>query len=195
MYLRKLGLVAVSTMALIAITGVGAVHATTLVVQASPQNKAVTLEGSQLNGPITLKDTNNTFIDSCTSSTFKGSTVSPFTAATVTAPLSSLTLSGCTHKTSVIKPGTLHLEFVPGLFSPRYVYSSGAEVTVESTIFGASCIAKTGTGTKLGTFTDGASNTHATITLWGTIPMGLCGDAVLGGQYIVTSPLGLSLRT
>jgi hypothetical protein len=65
-------------------------------------------------------------------------------------------------------------------------------VTVESTIFGASCIAKTGIGTKIGLMTDATSSTaNAVMHINGVIPMGLCGDAVWTGTYLVTNPLGL----
>jgi hypothetical protein len=154
-------------------------------------NKSVTIEASlRAGGSVVIKDTNNATVDTCTSSTFKGSTALPFTGASLTAP-GSWTFAVCSHKTSVIKPGTLHFAHIAGTTNGT-VSSSGTEVTVESTIFGASCIAKTGAGTPIGTFTGATTSSnpsaHALIDINGVIPVGLCGDAVWSGTYVVTSP-------
>jgi hypothetical protein len=191
-YLKMLGLAAVAAMALMAFAGPAS--ATTLSIAGVKQTKAVAIEATINAGTsAVLKDTNNATVDTCTGSTVKGSSASPFTGATVTGAISSLTFTGCSHKTVVIKPGTLHITHTSG--TNGTVSSSGAEVTVESTIFGASCIAKTGIGTNIGTLTGATTATgHAAMAINGVIPMGLCGDAVWTGSYTVTSPTGLGVE-
>jgi hypothetical protein len=187
-YLKMLGLAAVAAMALMAFAGPAS--ATTLEVGGVKQSKAVTIEATIKAGTSAiLKDTNNATVDTCTASTVKGTT-NVVTGATVTGPISTLSFSGCSHTTDVIKPGTLHVAHSGG--TNGTVSSSGAEVTVQSTIFGASCIAKTGAGTNIGTLT-GVLAGQATMHINGVIPMGLCGDAVWTGTYVVTSPAGLGV--
>ncbi|HEX6781143.1 MAG TPA: hypothetical protein VF125_03835 [Solirubrobacterales bacterium] len=194
-YLKMLGLAAVAAMALMAFVGAGTASATTLYVKGVAQTGSVTLSSSIASGgSAILKDTNNATVDTCKESTVTGSTKSPFSGATVTGDIETgnLTFGGCSHKTTVLKPGTLHVAYTSG--DNGTVSSSGAEVTVESTIFGASCIAKTGTGTTIGTLNGKTGATeHATMTINGVIPMGLCGDANWTGSYTVTSPTGLSV--
>ncbi|HEX6781142.1 MAG TPA: hypothetical protein VF125_03830 [Solirubrobacterales bacterium] len=188
-YVKILGLAAVAAMAMMAFAG--SASATTLEVGGVAQNKSVTIEASiAAGGSAILKDTNNATVDTCTGSVVKGSTSSPFSAEKVTGAVSSLTFTGCSHKTTVLKPGKLYITWEGGTNGD--VFSEEAEVTVESTIFGASCIAKTGTGTTIGTL-DGVASGHATMTINGVIPMGLCGDAIWSGNYTVTSPAGLGV--
>jgi hypothetical protein len=198
-YLKMLGLAAVAAMALMAFVGAGTASATTLEVGGVKQTGAVAIEASLKAGTSAiLKDTNNATVDTCTGSTAKGSTVTPFTGATVTGPLNAvggLTFTGCSHTTHVIKPGTLHIAWTSG--TNGTVSSSGAEVTIVSTVFGASCTAKTGIGTTIGTLTGattaGNPSAHAIMDINGVIPMGICGDAVWTGTYTVTSPTDLGV--
>jgi hypothetical protein len=192
-YLKMLGLAAVAAMALTAFAA-GTASATTLEVGGVAQNKSVSIVATIKAGTSAiLKDTNNATVDTCTESTVSGKTVSPFTSGnpgTIGGPVEALTFHGCSHTTDVIKPGSLTIEWTSG--TNGSVTSVGAEVTVQSTIFGASCIAKTGIGTKIGTLT-GVASGHATMDINGVIPMGLCGDAVWTGTYTVTSPTGLGV--
>jgi hypothetical protein len=78
------------------------------------------------------------------------------------------------------------------------VKSSGAEVTVVSTFFGASATCKTGAGTTIGTLT-GVSAGDATMDINATINCGILGNSAWTGTYTVTSatsstiPAGTSL--
>jgi hypothetical protein len=190
-YLKMLGLAALAAMALTAIVGVGSASAGTAWQTTADGTKhtlavGTTLEASLAAGTSAiLKDSNNTTIDTCTGSGVKGK-IEANTNTAASGAISSLTFSGCSHKTNVIKAGSLSID------GSGSVTSIGAEVTVESTVFGASCIAKTGAGTKIGTVTDAVNSTSAaTMHINGSIPMGLCGTASWTGTYLVTKPLGL----
>jgi hypothetical protein len=190
-HLKALGFSAMTAMALLILGTVGTASATTLEVGAIPVSKSVSVvltlnAGSSL----VLKDTSNATVDTCGTSEIKAASQSPFSGTTVTAPLSSLTLSSCSHTAVATRLGTFHVAWSAG--TNGTVVSSGWEITFQSTIFGASCFAKTGSGTKLGTIT-GVKEGQATMHMNGVIPMGLCGDAVWTGTYAVTSPAGLGV--
>ncbi|HET9196973.1 MAG TPA: hypothetical protein VFN92_01795 [Solirubrobacterales bacterium] len=188
-YLKMLGLAAVAATALMAFAGTAS--ATTISVNGVATNASVALSASiPSGGSAILKDTNNLTVDTCKESTVKGSTEKDtsgdYTGPSVTGTLAKtdLTFNGCSHKTSVIAAGKLHITWTAG--TNGTVSSSGAEVTVESTIFGASCIAKTGTGTVIGTYT-GVKSGNGSMDINGVIPMGLCGDANWTGTYTMTT--------
>jgi hypothetical protein len=189
-HLKRLGILT-AAIALAAIFGAGAASATTLEVGGVTRNQAVTVEASLASGTSTVfKDTENVTADTCTASIIKGTTQSPFTSSTVTAPLSSLTFTGCSHSTSVIKPGKLHFAWTSG--TNATVSSSEAEVTIQWTIFGATFICKSGAGAPIGTLTGSAS--HATLDINGvlTCPFGI--TTRWTGTYTVTSPTGLGVE-
>jgi hypothetical protein len=188
-YRKKLCLTALTVTALLALIGTGTASATTLEVGGVAQNKSVTIEASLKPGTSAiLKDTNNATVETCTDSRMKGSTSSPFTGPSVTWLLIVLTTDSCSHTDHVLAAGIIHFYWTSG--TNATVVASKSEVTIQSTIFGASCIAKTGTGTTIGTLT-GVKEGHATMDINGVIPMGLCGDAVWTGTYTITSPTGL----
>lgn len=190
-YLRTLGFAVLATMALMASIAAGSASATTFEVGGVAKNSSVTIEASVAAGSSTIfKDTNNLTIETCTGWTIKAGSVSPFTGTSVTAAISSMTLTGCSHKATVIKPGTLHIAWTAGTKGTTWI--SGSEVTFESTIFGISCIAKTGEGTTIGTLT-GVASGNATWDFNGVIPMGACGDMNMTGTSTVTSPSGLGV--
>ncbi|HEX6782911.1 MAG TPA: hypothetical protein VF125_12925 [Solirubrobacterales bacterium] len=189
-FLRKLALTAFGTSVLIAISSTAA-SATTLEVGGVKQNGAVLVEASLTSGTsMTIKDTNNVLVDTCTGSSLKGTTGSPFTGSTVTAALSTLSFTSCSHKTTVLKAGTLHFTWSSG--TNATVSSSGAEITIETTAFGISAICKTGTGTNLGTLTGKASD-HAIIDINAVLKCGLADTKVWTATYTVTSPTGLGV--
>jgi hypothetical protein len=200
-HLKMFGIAALAAMALMAVVA-GSASATTLTIGGVAQNKAVTLEASLASGSTAiLKDEAGTTTDTCTISEVKGTTenrVSPettrFTGTVVGGNLTTLHFTGCTHTTHVIKNGSLHLEFTGT--NTGVVTSFGAEVTVQSTVFGASAVCKTGTGTKVGTFNGTTDTTkHATITIdaTNTLNCGILGNSSWTGTYTVTSPTGLSV--
>ncbi|HET9196974.1 MAG TPA: hypothetical protein VFN92_01800 [Solirubrobacterales bacterium] len=186
-YLKMLGLAAVAAMAFMAFAG--SASATTIATKGVATNAAETLTASiKSGGSAILKDTNNLTVDTCKESTVSGTTQKDtsgdFTGPTVTGALSTLTFSGCSHTTHVLKKGTLHIAWTSG--TNGTVSSSGAEVTIQSTIFGISCIAETGSGTVIGTYT-GVKEGNGTMDINGTIPMTCGGDAVWTGTYTMTT--------
>jgi hypothetical protein len=197
-HLKMLGLAAVAAMALMAVVGAGSASAVTLTIGKTAQNKAVTIDASLSAGSTAvLKDEGGTTTDTCTVSTVKGTTenrVEPettrFTNGTVVGGNATVTFSGCSHTTHVLKSGSLHLD------ANGNVTSFGAEVTVQSTLFGASATCKTGAGTKVGTLngTDDPTK-HATITIDATnsLNCGILGNSSWTGSYTVTSPTGLNV--
>jgi hypothetical protein len=97
----------------------------------------------------------------------------------------------CSHKMAIIKNGQLEIQHIPGTTNGT-VISKEAEVTIYSTIFGVSCIAKTGAGTKTGTLTGATSSTgFATFDVESTAPYGICGTLDTSATFTVTSPPGL----
>jgi hypothetical protein len=140
-------------------------------------------------GSTVIKDTQNLTVDTCKSSELKAKTETA-AGATVTAPVSELTFTGCSHKATVLKPGKIHISWIPETTNGT-VKSSEAEITYESTIFGISCVYKTGAGATLGTLTGGGSGGHATIDINAVMTSTLCGDVSMTGFYSVTSPTGL----
>jgi hypothetical protein len=189
-YLKILGLAAMAAMALTAFVGAGTASAETLWYTTADGTLDTLKVGSEIDASLEagtsaiLKDQSSTTIDTCTSSTVKGKVESNGTPAS--GKVSSLTFGGCSHTTKVIAPGSLTI-------SPTgAVTSAEAEVTVVSTVFGASCIAKTGSGTSIGTLKDAPSSTgHATLTINASLSMGICGTATWTGSYTVTTPTGL----
>jgi hypothetical protein len=135
-----------------------------------------------------LKDSAGTTTETCTGSEVKGKT--EVGGTTVTAPVSTLTYTGCSHTTKVLKPGKLHIAWSSG--TDGTVSWSESEVTVISTAFGASAICKSGAGTTLGSLTGAKSKTdQATLDVNAKISCGILGTATLTGTYKVTSPTGL----
>jgi hypothetical protein len=189
-HLKILGLMALTAMAVMAF-GAASASATTLEIGGVAQNKSVTIESTLASGTSAiLKDEFGTTTDTCTSSTVKGSTVSPFTGTTVGGTVSSLTFGNCTHTTTVLANGSLSVAWTSG--TNGSVKSSGAEVTVNSTFFGASAVCKTGSGTTIGTLT-GVKSGKATMDINATIACGILGNSSWTGTYSVTSPEGLGV--
>ena len=138
-YLKMLGLAAIAAMALMAFVGASAASATTLSVGGVTQNKSVSITATLKSGTSALLvDSAGSTTDTCTSSEVKGATETTFTGASVGGKISSLTFGGCSHTTKVIAPGTLSVAWTSG--TNGTVTSAGAEVTVQSTVFGISAV-------------------------------------------------------
>jgi hypothetical protein len=192
-YLKMLGLAAVAAAALMAFVGAGTASATTLEVGGVVKNSALAIEGSLKTGTSALlKDEFGTTTDTCTVSGVKGNTEKDesgdFSGPSVGGKLlkkeeGGLTFSSCTHTTTVIAPGSLFVTWTSG--TNGTVKSSGAEVTVQSTFFGASAVCKTGEGTNVGTLT-GVSSGSATIDISAKINCGILGTASWTGTYVTT---------
>jgi hypothetical protein len=197
-YLKMLGLAAVAAAALMAIVGVTAASATTLEIGGVKQTGAVTIGATLKPGTsATLVDEFGTTTDTCTESTVHGKTTT-FTATgtnEIDGKVETLTFGKCSHTTTVINPGVLYVGWIKGTTNGT-VTSAGAEVTVNSTFFGASAICKTGTGTDIGTLT-GVKTTaeHATMDIDATknLNCGILGNSSWTGTYTVTTPTGLGV--
>jgi hypothetical protein len=187
--LKMLGLAVVAAMALTAFAA-GTASATTLEVGGAAQNSAVSIKATLATGTSAiLKDEAGTTTDTCTTSEVKGKTESPFSSASVSGPVETLSFKNCSHTTTVLKNGRLSVTWTSG--TNGSVTSTEAEVTVQSTVFGASAICKTGAGTKLGTLTGNPTaegKTLSTMDISATINCGILGNASWTGTYTVTSP-------
>jgi len=196
-YLKMLGLAAVAALALMAVVGARDASATTLKVNGITQTGTVEI-GASLEGgtKIIWKDGAGTTLDECFGSEIEGK-VTTVTGASVSGPLSKLTISLCSHTTTTLAPGHLSITQI-GSTANGTVVSIGAEITIVSTTFGASAVCKTGAGTDIGTLTgatNGTSNTSkfATLDLNGKISCGILGTSTWTGSYIVTSPVELAV--
>jgi hypothetical protein len=193
-YLKMLGLAVIAAMGLMAFTG--SASATTLEVGGSAQNQAVTIEATLASGTSAiLKDKNGTTNDTCTSSTVKGTSEKDesgdFTGGSVGGAVGTLSFGGCSHTTHVLANGFLSIAWTSG--TNGTVTSSAAEVTVVSTVFGASATCKTGGATDVGTLT-GVKTGNATIDINATtLNCGILGTSSWTGTYTVTSPAGLGV--
>ena len=188
-HFNNFGLAAVAVMALMALVETGTASATTLEVSGVKQAGSVTIEATAAAGTSALfQSKGGAFSDTCTSSSIKFKTET-FSGATVGGKVSSLTFTGCAHTTHVINPGSLSIAWTSG--TNGTVSSSGAELTAVSTVFGVSCIIKTGTGTPLGTLT-GVKAGQAGMHVNGLLSSP-CGEIYWKGIYAVTSPSGLGV--
>jgi hypothetical protein len=214
-YLKMLGLAAVAAMALTAIIGAGTASATELYKYTTPSANDTLGAGTAIEATLKggtsalLKDTGGSTNDTCTGSTVGGTiTNSGGSGLAVSGTITTLDFTGCTHTTdplpnSEIKTesgvihkeyGTLEIKWISGTTNGTVV-SKNTKVTVQSTVFGISCVANTGEGTVIGTLTGAKSSTeHATMHINGVIEMGICGDSTWTGTYLVTNPTGLTVE-
>jgi hypothetical protein len=193
-YQKTLGLVTAAALSLTLLFGGGTAAATKLYRYTTPSPNDA-LSSQTYNFTITpgfsflVKDTAGVTMTTCTSFTDHGH----LTAAGGLEP-TSFVYTGCTDSTIVVLLHTLEIKHIAGTTNGTMV-SKGGEVTIQSTIFGLSCIAKTGAGTTIGTLTGAKSSTgSATIDYNGVVPMGICGDAIFSGSGIVSSPQGLTVE-
>jgi hypothetical protein len=149
-FTKILGLVAMAALALMAFASTAS--ATTLYTNGVKQTGSVAIDAT-LSGSATLRDTSNTFANTCTESTVEGKTTT-FTGTLVSGPIEWLSFSHCTHEKVVVhKAGTLSVDQI-GTGMNGTVRSSGAEVTVPVTILGSVVTATCTTNeTDIGTLT------------------------------------------
>jgi len=174
-----------------ALFSVGTASATTLEVGGVAKNSSVAVAMSLASGTsLIIKDEFGTTTDTCTSSETSFSTESPFTATEVSGTVQSWTFANCSHPTIVIKKGWAIQKVLSGTRSDYF--SLLAEVTIQSTFFGASAICKTGLGTTWGEYT-GVSSGKGKVDIKGYLDCGILGTASWTGTYTVTSPEGLGV--
>jgi len=187
--LKMLGLAAVAAAALTALAAPFA-SATTLEVGGVSQNGSVAISASLKSGTmVILRDTFGITTNRCNKSTVEGASGNPFSGATVTGPLSTLTFGECSFEpVEVHKGGTLHFSHITGTTNGT-VTSSGTEVTTNSAFGTLNCI--TGGGTHLGTLT-GVASGHATIDI--NAQLSCSGiSSKLAATYTVTGPTGFGV--
>jgi hypothetical protein len=205
-YLKILGLAAVAAMALAAFAGAGTASASTLCKTTVAECPAAWdwPSGTEIHAVLdsstaTLETTEGfELIDTCTGSTTAGKTSNTGSSTeTVGGPLSSLTFTGCTFTTKVLKAGSLEIH-ADGDTGAGILTSKEAEVTVLAFGF-IDCIAKTGTGTTIGTMDEPASaSSDATMTVNATIPLsggGCPATSKWTAEYTVTTPTPLYVST
>ena len=184
---KILGVVAVAAMALMAFAGTAS--ATTLEVGGVAKNSSVAIEATLKESSALLADTAGFTANTCTASTVKGSTSSPFTGTTVGGPISTLSWSSCTEgNPTVDAAGTVSVERIGGTTNGT-VRSSGAKVTIPSFFGNLTC---TTSNTDIGTLT-GVSSGAAKFDINAVLSCTVIGTAKWTGTYTVTSPAGLGV--
>jgi hypothetical protein len=191
--LKRTFAMAVTALAIVAFPASFA-SATTLEVKGVKQNSAVAIKVSmQAGSSAVLTDEFGTTTDTCTETNNEGTTASPFTSAgkgAIGGPVLSMKIGGCSHTTTVLKPGRISISWISG--TNGTVTASESEITTQSTFFGASAVCKTGTGTDIGILTGKASG-QSTIDVNGILNCGILGSAHWSSTYVVTSPEGLGV--
>lgn len=175
----------------VALMGLGAnsASATTLEVGGVPKNEPVATTFSLAPGTeLVMKVTAGWLQNKCTTSHMQGTSTSPFSGPTLSVPLTTFTVAGCTYATTIDKAGMLEVEWISG--TNGAVYSSETQVTFGTPIGTVNCkFSKT----RIGTLT-GAASGHAVLDV---LAVASCGFAfpslVLEGKYVVTSPTGLGV--
>jgi hypothetical protein len=193
-FIKMLGLLAVAAAAMMAITATAS--ATTLT---SPTGTVWTGEIKAHSSHTVL---HGSFTDvTCTTSEVAGKIDQHGNGVTVKGNISKLTFTGCNFPVTVKKAGSLELHAKthtnPGVETTGTVTSTGAEITIETSI--ANCIFTT-TNTDIGTFT-GTEDTGTTSRLdieSSNIPRTghsiFCGaNGVWTGAYTITAPDNLWL--
>ncbi len=163
---------------------------TALEVEGVAKSSEVALEATIASGgSLLVGDTFGATANTCTASTVKGHTESPFTGSTVGGPVTSLSFSSCTEGTPTVDGmGTLSIEHILGTTNGT-VRSSKAKVTVPSFFGTMTC---TTSNTDIGTLT-GVKSGSATLDINAVLSCTVVGTAKWSGTYTVTSPAGLGV--
>lgn len=192
--MKHLKMLGHATLLALAITtsAAGSASATTLEINGVTQNSSVTFSASLASGSSfqIVTTPGSTVIDTCTSASWHGATVTPFTAHSVTAPLSSASITSCINgDVTVNNPGSFVFTRTTG--TNGTMWSAGAEWKVPSPFGTLTC--KTGEGTDIGTLT-GVKEGNATIHVNGVLNCGIVPSARLIGSIVFTSPTGLGVE-
>jgi len=182
-YVRILGLAALASAALMAMTG--AASATSLT---SPSGTIYTstIKGEN-EGAITLTSVFGGFgAVSCKKSSFEGKVENHGAGVTTIWTITVLIFSECTGGTPrspVEKPGSMEFHWF-GL----QVTTKNLILIIDKTAFGTCTFTAPSTGSSLGTLTmSSETGGKATIDIKGTLPSA-CGSATLEGSYVITTP-------
>lgn len=202
-YLKMIGLAAVAAMALMAFAGAGTASAAG-VLCSTATNPCTSKWAAKTAMEFTLKTgtsaklttTEGTVLDTCTGSSVSGTlTENPNSTtknATGTVATAGLTWSGCSVTTSTLEGGTLEVE--AGASGAGTVKAKGFKVTTNTGLFG-SCVFTAGTGTTLGTLSEGtAGSSTLVVNANVTRESGLCpNSAKWVAEYTLTKPTGTTL--
>jgi hypothetical protein len=177
-------------MAILGLAASSTASATALEVGGVAKNAEVAYEMSIASGgSLLMTDTFGVAMNTCTTSIVKGSTVSPFSGATVGGPLSTLSYSNCTEGTPTVDAaGSLSVERI-GTTTNGTVRSSGTKITTPSLFGTLTC---TTSNTDIGTLT-GVAWGKATLDINAVLACSVIGSAKWSGTYAVTSPSGLGV--
>ncbi|MGN6276246.1 MAG: hypothetical protein ACTHNP_10010 [Solirubrobacterales bacterium] len=193
-YAKLIGLAAIAAMALMAFAGAGTASATRLCKAAEKTCSSANTypKGTEIVASLEkettaiLRNTESSIVDTCTGSETKGKTENE-SGTSVSGPISSLTFTGCSNPTSVLKNGSLSVTNISGTNNGT-VTAKESEVTIS--VFGTTCTFGAGGGTTLGTLTGGAMATmdiKAVVNL--VAGSFLCPKtAVWEAKYTVTKP-------
>jgi len=193
MKLKILALTAVAAMALLAFASTAS--ATTFEIKGVKQTGAVTIDMSLEKGTSFLETTTaGEFVNTCTESTIKITTTTPFTGTRIGGPVAVLTFAGCTQEPFVVHTaGYLTFENIAGTTNATVFWDS-LKVTTPS-VFGTLTCTTAATGTDIGTLTGKASG-FATLDLSAVINCGfLLPSTKWEAKYEVTSPEGLGVTS
>jgi hypothetical protein len=189
-HLRCLGLAVLVAMALAAILGTGTASATTLQSFGKNLPKGTTIVTTMKSGTSSImKDEFGTTTDTCPGSENKSQTTNESGTAVTSVVITQQT-SNCTHTVTTLAKGSGRIEWTSG--HNGIVISTGSEVTVLSTFFGASAVCRTGAETVMGTLT-GSEEGNATMDVNAKLNCGVLGYGTLTSTYTVTSPKGLTV--
>lgn len=183
-----------TALAMTALVGVSSASATTVEIGGVAQNKSVTLETSIAPGGSFLEtDTFGAFINTCTASTIKWATATPFSGTTVSGAISTLGWSNCTEgNPTVDAAGTFSIERI-GTTTNGTVRWNGAKITTPSAFGLMTC---TTSNTDIGTLTGvKLTSEHALFHFNGVISCTVVGTAKWSGTFKVTSPTGLGVTS
>jgi hypothetical protein len=180
-YLKTFGIAAVAAMAMTGFTA-SAASATILEWNGVTRHASVGISADLASGSfLVMTRTDRSFINTCAASWIQGTTVSPYSGSSVTAPVATMSYGECNRPVVVHKPGTLHITHIGG--TNGTMSSSGAEATVGSPFGTLNC--KTGSGVDLGTLT-GVSSGSATLHVNAVVD---CGFLVPSAKWEATYSL------
>lgn len=192
-YLRIVGIAVTAAMAITASIA-GTASATTLEVNGVAQTGAVTVSASLVPGSSSVdSNTDGSLSNTCTESTFHGSTT-VFTGAALTLPLSGMTFSSCARARVVDKPGTLSITHIAGTTNGT-VTMSGTELTISSPLGTITCrFSSTHIGTLTGATTVSNPGPHAKLDVFAVLN---CGFVLPSWKwtatYVITTPTDLGV--
>jgi hypothetical protein len=194
-YLRKLGLLAMASMALWLIGG-SAASATELYKYTAPNPNDTLGAGTSIKGSLKAgtsllrKETTGLITDTCTSWGLEGTIASA--GGEISHPvigLSSMNIGGCVNAMKFLKPGELEVRHITGTTNGE-VYLKNAEVTWVDTGSLIDCVAKIEAATYFGRLTGSSGSTSLDVN-WMLPAVGFCGDRKVEGTLSITSPTGL----